>query len=74
LSIRGAKGSELLAFQTDRRSSTQQLSDLGPKLKQLLTRHYKTTVSSGGGRSGTGTSTFFESHDGRFSTRSGLHR
>lgn len=45
------------------------IADLAPELEQLLTQFRRSRVVSGGGRGGTGVSTYIESLDGRFAIR-----
>ncbi|MDJ0729247.1 MAG: hypothetical protein QNJ33_04565 [Crocosphaera sp.] len=50
-------------------NTPQSLDDVSPTLQELLTPHYRVRTITGGGRSGTGISTYIESLDGQFSIR-----
>jgi hypothetical protein len=72
--IRGARGNINL-FRAAYRGVTadgdtaRAIGDVAPQLRQLLTSHYRVRTVTGGGRGGTGVSTYIESLDGQFSIR-----
>jgi hypothetical protein len=50
-------------------NTARPVADLAPELEQLLTQFRRSRVVTGGGRGGTGVSTYIESLDGRFAIR-----